>query len=152
MFEVLSLWSSIFPVSRQCAAPSCSPTLHHHRNLRSICTVALSFHPSAHHPERRVITNVQTNDTQAKGCVRRKRTQTEKEHRPIMHLHEKCERVCWRSHAHADLIQKQSVCVLGAAAVVLYHIRYGTRALQPIKHLHFPPVEICCLNTLITPN
>lgn len=50
----LCLQSSIIPVSRQLAAPFCSPTLHHHRNQRSVCTVALSHHPSAHYPDTEI--------------------------------------------------------------------------------------------------
>lgn len=71
---VLCLWSSIILVSRQLAAFSCSPTLHHHRNLCSVWMVTLSFHPSAHHPKTEIHSKhnraVETNKTRAERCER----------------------------------------------------------------------------------
>lgn len=43
--------SSPPPLSCQLAAPSRSPTVHHHRNLRSICMAAPPLHPPAHQPK-----------------------------------------------------------------------------------------------------
>lgn len=80
------LWSSIIPVSRQLAALSCSPTLHHHRNLRSIWMVALSLHPSARQPKTEIHNKhnraVETNNTHAERYVRKTRIHTGRDRAP----------------------------------------------------------------------